>query len=296
MDKRLKIGVSKIGLIFLTPSVLFIIACLVIPLIWTIVLSMQKWDGFHSPEWVGLSNYSDSFGSKVLMKSLLNSVYYGLVSTVGSVILGLFAATLLLKMGSREGGFFRLVLYSPAMLPIAVVGMMFVFFYNPTIGVVNQLLEIISLERLQQVWLQDSRTAMPSIIIAAVWKNMGANMVLCFAAMQAIPKSLYESSHIDGAGFWRQTFSITYPLTRPMILLTTINTLGRQYKSYGIIKTMTNGGPGNLTATVPIQIVKTGFGFGYFGSAASMAVILTIVVAISILITRFVLNGDSYEY
>jgi ABC-type sugar transport system permease subunit len=281
---------------FLTPAVLFIIASLVLPLIWTIVLSMQEWDGFHSPEWVGLSNYRDSFGSKVLMKSLLNSVYYGLASTAWSVILGLFTATLLLNMGRKEGGFFRLVLYSPAMLPIAVVGMMFVFFYNPTIGVVNQLLEIVGLERFQQVWLQDSRTAMPAIIVAAVWKNMGANMVLCFAAMQAIPKSLYESSYMDGADFWRQTFSITYPLIRPMILLTTINTLGRQYKSYGIIKTMTDGGPGNLTATVPIQIVKTGFGFGYFGSAASMAVILTIVVAISILITRFVLNGDSYEF
>lgn len=296
MKKRRKIEVSKTGLLFLSPTVLFIIAALIIPFVWTIVLSMQEWNGFNPATWVGMSNFTDSFGDKVLMKSLFNSVYYALISTAGSVILGLLIATLLLKMGSKEGSFYRLILYSPAMLPIAVVGMMFTFFYNPSIGLVNQLLEVVGLERFAQVWLQDAHTAMPAIIIAAIYKNVGANMILCFAAMQSIPTSLYESSRIDGARFWQQTFKITYPLIQPMILLTTINTLGRQYKSYGLIKVMTDGGPGTLTATVPIQIVKTGFGFGYFGSAASMAIILTVVVAISILITRFILRGESYEY
>ena len=296
MKKRRKTEVSKTGLLFLSPTVLFIIAALIIPFIWTMVLSMQEWNGFNPATWVGMSNFTESFGDKVLMKSLFNSVYYALLSTAGSVILGLLIATLLLKMGSKEGSFYRLILYSPAMLPIAVVGMMFTFFYNPSIGLVNQLLEVVGLERFAQVWLQDSHTAMPAIIIAAIYKNVGANMILCFAAMQSIPLSLYESSRIDGAKFWQQTFKITYPLIQPMILLTTINTLGRQYKSYGLIKVMTDGGPGTLTATVPIQIVKTGFGFGYFGSAASMAIILTVVVAISILITRFILRGESYEY
>lgn len=296
MINKFKTGFSRTGIMFLAPTILFIIVCLIIPLIWTIILSMLDWNGFSKAEWVGFKNFSDSFTDEVLMKALFNSVFYALVSTLGAVTMGLFTATLLLKMGTKEGSFYRLVLYAPAMLPIAVVGMMFTFFYNPTIGVVNQLLELVGLKELTRVWLQDSATAMPAIIFAAIWKNIGTNMVLCFAAMQAIPKSLYESSYMDGAGFFKQTFSITYPLIKPMILLTSINTLGLQFKSYGLIKTMTNGGPGTLTATVPIQIVKTGFGYGYFGSAASMAIILTIVVATSILITRFVLKGESYEF
>jgi len=291
-----KIGVSKTGLLFLLPTILFVLASLVIPFIWTIVLSFQDWNGFNTPQWVWFSNFKDSFSDKVVLKSLFNSVYYAIVSTAGSVVLGLGLATLLLKMGRKEGSVIRLVLYSPAMLPIAVVGLMFTFFYNPNMGLVNKFLELIGLETLARVWLQESQTAMPAIIVAAIWKNAGTNMVLCYAAMQAIPTSLYESCQIEGASFWKQTISITYPLIKPMILLTTINTLGRQYKSYGLIFTMTSGGPGTLTATVPITMVKTGFSFGYFGSAASMGIILTVVVTASILITRVFLRGESYEY
>lgn len=292
--KRVKI--SKTGLMFLSPTLIFVIVSSVIPFIWTIILSFQQWDGFASPEWVGISNYAKSFSDPVMMKSLLNSVYYALVSTAGSVILGLLLATLLLRLGRKEGSIIRLILYSPAMLPIAVVGLMFTFFYSPTSGLINQFLELVGLESWTRIWLQEAGTAMPAIIVAAIWKYAGSTMILCFAAMQSIPKSLYESSHIDGAGFWKQTFKITYPLIKPMILLTTINTLGIQYKSFGLIFTMTQGGPGTLTTTVPITMVKRAFSFGYFGEAASLGIILTVVVAVCIILTRVIFRGEDYEY
>jgi len=291
-----QVKISKTGLAFLLPAVLFIIAFSVVPLIWSFILAFQSWDGFGTPEYVGLSNFKYTFGDKVAMKSLYNSVYYALASTAGSVILGLFFASLLIKVNGREGSVIRMILYSPALLPIAVVGLMFTFFYNPTVGLVNQLLTVVGLESWTKVWLQDSKTAMNAIVVAAIWKNIGANMILCYAAMQSIPNSLYEASIVDGAGFWKQMFKITYPLIKPMILLTTINTLGRQYKSYGLIYTMTNGGPGTLTTTVPITMIKTAFGWGYMGKAAAMGLILTVVVAISILITKYVLRGEDYEY
>jgi ABC-type sugar transport system permease subunit len=291
-----QIKISKIGLAFLAPAVLFILAFSVVPFARTFILSFQSWNGVGSPEYVGTSNFKYIFVDKVAIKSLFNSVYYALASTAGSVILGLFFATLLIKIKGREGSIIRMILYSPALLPIAVVGMMFTFFYNPTVGLVNQLLSVIGLESWSKVWLQDSQTAMIAIVVAAIWKNIGANMILCYASMQSIPNSLYEASIVDGAGFWRRMFKITYPLIKPMILLTTINTLGRQYKSYGLIYTMTNGGPGTLTTTVPITMIKTAFGFGYMGRAAAMGLVLTLVVTISILISKYVLRGEDYEY
>ncbi len=288
-------SISWVGFLFLLPTVLFIFWALIIPFIWTLILSFQEWTGFGKAEWVGLSNLIEAVQNPSIRKALFNSIYYALASTAGAVILGLVLSTCLYRMGRRESSVMRLILYSPAMLPVAVVGLMFTFFYNPTIGLVNQFLELINAENLTRVWLQDKSTAMLSIIVAAIWKSTGANMILCFAAMQTIPQSLFESSYMDGAKYWQQTFKITFPLIKPMILLTTINTLGQQYKSFGLIFTMTQGGPGELTTTIPIKMVKTAFSFGYFGEAAAMGILLTCVVVLSVLGTRWLLRSDDYE-
>ncbi len=288
-------AISGVGVLFLLPTVLFILWASVIPFVWTLVLSLQEWSGFGKAEWVGFSNFTNAFTNPSVLKALRNSVVYALASTGGAVLLGLFLATCLYKMGRREGSIMRLVLYSPAMLPVAVVGLMFTFFYNPTMGLVNQFLELIRAEGLTRVWLQEKSTAMPAIIVAAIWKSTGANMILCYAAMQTIPQSLFESSHMDGAKYWQQMIRITYPLIKPMILLTTINTLGQQYKSFGLIFTMTQGGPGELTTTIPIKMVKTAFSFGYFGEAAAMGMLLTAVVVLSVLATRWILRSEAYE-
>lgn len=294
--KKKRSSVSAAGILFLIPALLFVIGFNVVPFVWNTILSFQEWDGFSSPVFTGTENFKIILGDELVRKALLNSVLYALCSTAGGVFLGLFLATLIYKLSDKEGSVFRLILYSPAMIPTAVVGLMFVFFYNPEMGLLNKFLELIGLESLQHVWLQDSGTAMACIIFVAIWKCAGAVMMMCFASMQTIPESLYESSELDGASFWQQMIHITYPLIRPMILLATINTLGTQYKSYDLIFTMTQGGPGNLTATVPIVMTKTAFNFGIFGEAAAMGVIFTIVVAVSIIIVRRLLRSEEYEF
>jgi raffinose/stachyose/melibiose transport system permease protein len=211
-------------------------------------------------------------------------------------VLGLLFAVLILRLSQREGGIFRLILYSPAMLPTAVVGIMFVFFFNPEMGLLNNFLRLVGLGGLQHVWLQEKGTAMACIIFVAIWKCAGSVMMLTFAALQGVPRSLYESSYLDGAGFMQQMRKIGFPLIKPMILLATINTLGAQFKSYDLIFTMTQGGPADLTTTVPIVMKKTAFIYGSFGSAAAMGVLFTIVVAVSILLIRWCLRGETYEY
>lgn len=113
-------------------------------------------------------------------------------------------------------------------------------------GLLNNFLKLIGLEGLQHVWLQNRSTAMICIIFVAVWKCAGQVMllsaVLCLS--RTIPESLYESSKLDGAGYWKQVRYITLPLIKPMILLAAINTLGTQYKSYDLIYTMTQEAPG----------------------------------------------------
>lgn len=284
------------GIIYLMPALVFVIVFNVVPFIWNTILSFQKWNGFSMAEFAGLSNFREVLANEVFLHSLLNSILYALCSTAGGVLLGLMLATFIYKLGDKEGSVFRLILYSPAMVPTAVVGLMFVFFFNPEMGLLNSFLKHVGLGSLQHVWLQEKATAMGCLIFVAIWKCAGSVMMMCFASMQTLPASLYESAKSDGASFWQQMFKITYPLIKPMILLSTINTLGTQYKSYDLIQTMTQGGPGNLTSTVPIIMTKTAFTFGKFGQAAAHGVIFTIVVAVSIVLVRYVLRSEEYEY
>lgn len=295
MKKKLS-SIKITGMIYLIPALIFVIGFNVVPFVWNMVLSFQKWNGFTAAEFVGIDNFVKVLHDKVFFKSLINSIIYAVCSTGGGVLLGLFLATLIYKLGDKEGSVFRLILYSPTMVPTAVVGLMFVFFFNPEMGLLNNFLEVIGLESLQHIWLQEKMTAMACLIFVAIWKCAGSVMMMCFASMQTIPPNVYESAKLDGASFWQQMFLITYPLIKPMILLATINTLGGQYKSYDLIQTMTQGGPGNLTATVPIIMTKTAFTFGKFGEAAAHGVIFTIVVAISIILVRSVLRSEDYEF
>ncbi|MBC7960601.1 MAG: sugar ABC transporter permease [Vallitaleaceae bacterium] len=284
------------GFIFLFPAVAFIIYSSVIPFVWNIALSFTNWDGFSPAKFVGLKNFEVVFKQEIMLKSLFNSIFYAFASTVGGVILGLLLATLVIELAGKEGSVFRLILFSPAMLPTAVVGLMFVFFYNPEMGLLNQFLKAIGAGDLTHVWLQDKGTAMLCIIAVAIWKCSGSIMLLCFAAMKTIPNSLYEAGKIDGTNFFKQTRYITYPLIKPMILLAAVNTLGAQFKSFDLIFVMTQGGPGNLTYTVPINMTKIAFMYGRFGNAAAQGVVFTVVVIASILLVNLLLRGEHYEY
>lgn len=294
--KRNRNSVSKTGVLFLTPALIFVIGCNVVPFIWNLILSFQSWNGFGEAEFIGIGNYLKVFQDALILDSLKNSIIYALFSTAGGVILGLMFATFIFRLADKEGSVFRLILYSPAMIPTAVVGLMFVFFYNPEMGLLNSFLKLIGLENLTNVWLQNEKTAMACIIFVAIWKCAGSVMMLCFASMQTLPASLYESSELDGASFVKQMRYITYPLIKPTILLATINTLGTQYKSYDLIFTMTQGGPGTLTTTVPIQMTKAAFRFGKFGESAALGVVFTFVVAVTIIIARRILRGEEYEF
>ena len=278
------------------PIMLFLVYSVVIPFVWNIILSFQEWDGMGEAKFVGFSNYIKSFQDPIVFKSILNSVIFALGSTIGAVLFGLLLATLIFRIVDRSAPVFRLILFSPAMLPAAVVGLMFTFMYNPEMGLINSFLRAVGLDSLAHIGLQEKGTAMLCIILAAIWKASGSVMLLCFAAMQTVPTSLYESCKLDGAGYWKQMTNITYPLIKPMILLSAMNTLGAQFKTYDIIYVMTQGGPGTLTYTTPIHMTKMAFSYGEFGYSAAMGVEFTVVVIIFILITKRLLKGESYEF
>jgi raffinose/stachyose/melibiose transport system permease protein len=140
---KMKQRTRRTGIAYLIPAVLFVLLFSVIPFFWNFVLSFQKWDGFGSPAAAGFHNYLSVLQNPLSRRAIGNSILYAFSSTFGGVVLGLLFAVLILRLSQREGGIFRLILYSPAMLPTAVVGIMFVFFFNPEMGLLNSFLRLV---------------------------------------------------------------------------------------------------------------------------------------------------------
>ena len=210
--------------------------------------------------------------------------------------MGLFLAALVFKVYRKEGAFYRLMAFMPVMLPAAVVGLLFTFFYNSDMGLLNNLLRSIGLDNLTTAWLENKSTVMWCIALVNIWKMSGLTMMLSFAAMQMLPASIFESSKLEGASYPRQFFSLILPLIRPTVLMTAVYTLTVNFKSYDIVSVMTGGGPGTTSYVVPINMVKTAFNFGDFGYAAAQGVIITVIVILIVVLMNRVFKGEKYEY
>jgi raffinose/stachyose/melibiose transport system permease protein len=296
INKNIASRVSLTGIVFLVPSLLFVIFSVYIPFVWNIILSFEKWDGFKKYSWVNLNNYAEILKTQDVFRYMKNSVFLALSSTVISVVLGLILAGLIYQMGKKESAFYRLVFFMPVMLPLAIIGLLFTFVYNPDMGILNNFLKLVGLGSQAKAWLENSNTVMWCISIVDIWSMTGLTMMLCFASMQSLPQSLFESAHLDGAGYIRQFFSIMIPLIKPIIQLSAVFTLVKCFKSYDLVFVMTRGGPGDISTTVPINMLITAFSYSEFGLSAATGVVFSVVILIIVFITKSILKGEQYEY
>ncbi|WP_044289741.1 MULTISPECIES: carbohydrate ABC transporter permease [Robinsoniella] len=293
---KLESKLKFLGALMVLPCLFFILVDQYIPIGWNIILSLQEWDGFKKLKWVYFKNYINFFQDSDSLKALYHSVLLGFISTVFAILLGLIVAFMIYKLRKSEGSFLRLVFFTPIMLPTAIVGLLFTFVFNSDMGILNQLLRAVGAGSMATAWLENKGTAMVCIAIVSGWKLFGVTMMLGYTAIQNIPSSLIESSYLDGAGYLKQIRYIILPLIKPTIQLAAIFSLTTAFRTYDLVWAMTMGGPGNLTTTVPIEMIKRSFVYNEFGYSAATGCILTVVVLIFIFITNKLLGGESYEY
>lgn len=282
--------------LFLLPAIAVMIFTVYIPFGWNGVLSFQEWNGFAEPEFIGFDNFAKIFNDATAMRALGNSIFLAVFGTAFAVTLGITLAGLIFKVTRKEGALYRLIIFLPVMLPTAVVGLLFTFVFNHDVGLLNNFLRAIGLGQYAMAWLENSNTVMWCLVAVNVWKVAGLTMMLCYAAMQLLPESIFESSRIDGASYLRQFFSLILPLIKPTILISAVYSLVLNFKSYDLVFVMTRGGPGTVSQTVPINMMKTAFAFNEFGYSAAMGLVLCAVVILVIVIVRRILKGESYEY
>ncbi|MEW2124817.1 MULTISPECIES: sugar ABC transporter permease [unclassified Streptomyces] len=275
------------GWLYSTPFLALFLTFMAFPIIATLLMSFTDF-GLRNvthpldAHFVGLDNYTALFDDPKFMKALFNTCYFvvlGVPLTIGS---GLVAAVLLNSGIDRFRTFFRVGFYVPVVTAIVAVAVIWRFVLDPSEGLIAGLGAQLGFSTPD--FLASKALAMPSLIVMAVWRNMGTAMVLFLAGLQAIPVEVREAARLDGAGAFQEFRRITVPLLRPTMLYVAVMTTIGFLNVFEEPFVMTDGGPGDSTLTVSLHMYKEGFSFFHMGSASAMAYVLfTIVLAVTLL-------------
>ena len=203
------------ALLFLSPWLVGFLVFTAWPLIYSVYLSLTDYDVINNPEFIGTENYVRLFQDPKIALALGNTLFFTAIQVPLYVIVSL-ALALLLNRAGRSAGTFRTLFYLPKMTPPVAVGIFFLLLFNGQNGLVNQVLGWFGIDG--PAWTTDGAWVKPGLIIMSLW-TVGASVIILLAALQAVPEELYESARLDGAGFWRQSFSVTVPMISPGPLL-----------------------------------------------------------------------------
>jgi multiple sugar transport system permease protein len=267
--------------IFLAPALLLIAVFFFLPILAALLLSFTDFDIYALGDldrlrFVGFANYLNLLQSPLFWTALGNTFYFVIVGGPLSVAISLGAALLVNARLTRFPGLFRAAFFLPVVTTLVAVAVVWRYLYHPRYGLLNYGLSLLGIEPID--WLGDPAWAMPAIILMAVWKNFGFNMIIFIAGLQNIPTTLYEAARIDGASAWRQFRYITLPLLGPTFLFVALMTMIGYFQVFAEPYVMTQGGPANRTLSVVLLMYEEGFRWWNMGYASAAAFVLFVLI------------------
>lgn len=260
---------------FLGPSLVCLLAFSLGPMIGTVWTSLQEWNLIRDAEFIGLGNYRELWSDDDFRRALGNTIYY-LVGYLPLVTAGGLGLALLVNHRFRGVALFRAMYFLPVVTSWVVVALLWKWLLNPNDGLVNWALGKVGIDG--PGWWTDKRWAMPSVILASVWKDVGFVMVILLAGLQSIPAVLYEAATLDGAGAWQRLRRVTVPLLTPSLFFVAVISLINGFQVFDQVWVMTEGGPAGSSTVVVEQIVKNTFTYGRAGYASAQSVVLFAII------------------
>ena len=281
------------GYLFILPTFLGFAVFFLVPTIWGLGMSFFEWDFFSDPEYVGVDNFVELSKDDLFWTTLKTTALFALSATFLNVGLGMFAA---IGINSIKWRWLKALLrtsyFIPFVISTVVVAMLFGFLLQESTGVTNYYLTKVGINRIP--WLTSSTWAFRSIVLIDVWKHVGFFMLIFLAGLQRIPEELYEAAVVDGASRWVRMTRITIPLLTPSLFFSLIIALIGAFQVFESMFVLTRGGPGDATRTVVMYLYREAFGSFNMGYAASMAVVLfVIILTLTILQVRL---GDRWVF
>ena len=261
--------------IFLAPALVIYSVVVVYPMLFSAYLSFFRWEGVAPKKiFVGFQNYITLLThNEVFWIALKNNAIWLTAALLVPTSIGLSLA-LLLNSRFRGSHIFRSIFYFPAVLSLAVVGLIWTWIYHPDLGLANQLLDALGLKFLKRNWLSDPQIAIYPVILAATWNAVGLPMLLFLAGLQTIPPELHEAAKVEGASRLQRFWYVTFPLLRETTLIVLAITSINALKAYDIIYAMTNGGPANRTQLLSTWMYFLTYNYNEVGLGTAIAVVL----------------------
>jgi len=265
------------GLLFTSPAILGFFLWQLGPILATLGISLTEWKIVGAPEWIGLDNYVKVFNNDPLFfKAVTVTFVYTLMSVPASIAFAFFLAVLL-DQKVRFLPVFRTIFYLPSIVPFIASSYLWLWLFNPDFGLLNALLRPIGITGGK--WIFASSSVLPSLALMSLW-SVGGTMLIFLAALQGVPKQLYEAVEVDGGTAWHKMFHVTIPIMTPVIffnlVLATINSLQTFTQAY----VMTEGGPNNASLFYVLYLYRKAFGQLNMGYASALAVILLVIIGI----------------
>ena len=266
---------------FVAPALLVIAVFFFLPIVAALLISLTDFDIYALADlanlrFVGFGNYLKLLQNPLFWQALGNTLYFVAVGVPLSIGASLGAALLLHSRLARFKPFFRTALFAPVVTTLVAVAVIWRYMFNTRYGLLNYALGGLGIDPID--WLGDPHWAMPAIILFAVWKNFGYNMIIFLAGLQSIPEELYEAARIDGASVWRQFASVTLPMLSPVVMLVGILTIAGYFQLFAEPYVMTQGGPLQSTVSVLYFMYEEGFKWWNLGSASAVAFVLFLLI------------------
>lgn len=272
--------------LFLLPSAIPLLLFRVVPMIASAWISLHEWNMIGAMQWVGLDNYISLLSSAETWQILGHTLLY-LIGYLPLVFFGGLLIAVALNRKLKARGLLRAAYFVPVVTSWVAVALVWQWLLNPSNGLVNHVLGILHLP--QPGWWTDPAWAMPSVILASAWKDLGFVMVILLAGLQAIPQEIEEAAMVDGANAWRRFWSVTFPLLTPSIFFVLIISLINGFQVFDQVNVMTGGGPSGASQVVVGKIYDLSFRYGEAGMASALSWIL---FAIILGITAMQMHGQ----
>ena len=263
--------------LFLLPALILFIGVLIAPIVMSLAYSFTEWNGFTTPEYIGIKNYIELFTSKSINigRALKNVMLLALLSCCIQLP---FALWLALRLSRPIKGRTALlsIFFMPVLISTVVIGQLWLKIYNPDYGVLNVFLRSVGLEKWTQIWLGNKKTALGAAFVPILWQYVGYHMLLMYAGVRGVPVELTEAAMLDGCTPAQVSRYIIIPYIRPILRVSVIFAITGSLKSFDLIYVLTNGGPSHTTEVPSTLMINLLFLRNRYGMGSTIAVMLII--------------------
>lgn len=248
------------------------------PMVASFYLSFTQYEVLSPPTWVGADNYVRLFTRDLFAaKTMGNTLFYFLGIPLGMALSLVLAIALNQKL--RFQNLFRTLYFIPSICSIVALALLWKWIYHSDYGLINTTLQQLGIETLPR-WLEDPVWVKPSLVLMGVWGSLGYNMVLFLAALQGVPKHLYEAAELDGANWWQTFWTVTFPMISPTTFFVAVMSVIAGFQNFDQIFIMTRGGPEFASATYMLWLYQNGFQYFKMGYASAMAWVLAAIIMV----------------